>query len=177
MSFGPNMGSGDLPDRILPRSTGVSVRAPFCSFVRIMRAPLLPAVRVRPSLKAIAWSTDILSFVFNEDERKDIGAPSDRLERRPHTHSRQERRTHYPHERTKRSTHGDTRRPWQDPVRQVPRSHVGTEGHFVRAGQRRANHICARLGSGGSNARGTLDLPLVAHMKEQDKAELYSRSQ
>lgn len=64
MSLDSNIGSGDLPDRILPRSTGVSVRAPFCSFVWIIRTPLLVAARVRPSLKAIACRTEIFSFVF-----------------------------------------------------------------------------------------------------------------
>jgi len=44
MSLGPSMGSADFPDKILPRSMGVSVRAPFRSFVRMMRALPLAAV-------------------------------------------------------------------------------------------------------------------------------------
>src|SRR5260370_7437651 len=64
MSLGAGMGFGQFRDRILARSMGVPVRAPFCSFVWMMRALFLAAVGVRPSLKAIACSTEILSFVF-----------------------------------------------------------------------------------------------------------------
>jgi len=35
ISLGPQQGIRDFPDRILPRSMGVSVRVPFCSLVRI----------------------------------------------------------------------------------------------------------------------------------------------